>query len=65
MSAVLTEWVVEGGARTSFAEAAALLERWSGLAVSAETVRQRTEAAGAALEAEHQRAACQVQQSRE
>ena len=47
LSAVLVEWVVEGGARTSFAEAAALLQRWTGLVVSSETVRQRTEASGA------------------
>ena len=65
LSAVLVEWVVEGGARTSFAEAAALLQRWTGLVVSPETVRQRTEASGAALETAHEAAAQQVQETRE
>ena len=65
LSAEVVEWLGEGGARTSFAEAAALLERWTGLVVSPETVRQRTEASGAGLETAHAAAARQVHQTRE
>lgn len=65
LSAGLTQWLVELGAKTSFAEAGGVLERLTGLVVSPETVRQRTEARGAALEAAQEMAAAQVLQSRE
>jgi hypothetical protein len=44
-------WLLELGARLAFCEAAGLLERLTGLAVSAETIRQHTERTGARLEA--------------
>jgi Uncharacterised protein family (UPF0236) len=51
LSAGLHAWVIRLGATTSFGEAAELLQELSGLAVSAETIRQHTEATGADLEA--------------
>ena len=65
LSAGLTTWLVEEGGSDSFAAAAARLERLTGVVVSPETVRQRTEACGAALEAAEQAAATQVGQTRE
>jgi hypothetical protein len=56
----LREWVIDLGGRTSFAEAAGLLERLTGLRVSPETVRQKTEGHGKELEAAQQRASEQV-----
>ena len=43
LSVGLREWLIGSGATTSFAEAAYWLEKLTGLAVSAETVRQQTE----------------------
>lgn len=51
LSAGIEDWVVRLGATTTFAEAAELLAELTGVRVSAETVRQRTEARGEALEA--------------
>jgi hypothetical protein len=47
----LDSWLLDLGARLAFREAAGLLERLTGLAVSAETIRQHTERTGARLEA--------------
>jgi len=47
----LDAWLLELGARLAFGEAAGLLERLTGLAVSAETIRQHTERTGNHLEA--------------
>lgn len=44
-------WLLELGCRTAFREAAGLLERLTGLRVSAEAIRQHTERTGSALEA--------------
>jgi hypothetical protein len=65
LSATLADWLATEGADSSFAEAAARVARLTGLVVSPETVRQRTEAAGASLEATHQAAATTVQETRE
>ena len=51
LSPELHRWVVSLGGTTSFQEAAELLAELTGLAVSAETIRQHTEAMGAQLEA--------------
>jgi hypothetical protein len=61
ISARLDDWLAEVGAERPFARAAGLLERLTGLAVSAETVRQHCERRGAALEAAQQAAITQVQ----
>lgn len=61
LSAGLDEWLADLGAATAFAPAAGLLERLTGLRVSAETVRQHSEQQGAALEAAPQAAIAQVQ----
>lgn len=65
LSVRVEEWLTELGVTTSFAEAASLASRLLRVPVSAETVRQTTEAAGAALEAEEERAAAFVAHHRE
>jgi hypothetical protein len=65
LSAGLRAWLVAEGADSSFASAAARVKRLTQIKVSTETVRQRTEAAGAAIEVEQEQAATQVQQTRE
>jgi hypothetical protein len=57
----LDEWLADLGVATAFAPAAGLLERLTGLRVSAETVRQHSEQQGAALDAAQQAAIAQVQ----
>jgi hypothetical protein len=47
----LDAWLLDLGARLAFGEAAGLLERLTGLAVSPETIRQHTERIGNRLEA--------------
>jgi hypothetical protein len=61
ISARLDDWLAEVGAERPFAPAAGLLERLTGVQVSAETVRQHSEQRGAALEAAQQAAIRQVQ----
>ena len=61
----MTEWLVHLGAGTSFAEAAGLLETLTGLTVSPETVRQRTEERGTAIEEEDQAAIDRVAKTQE
>ncbi|MDO8670131.1 MAG: ISKra4 family transposase [Dehalococcoidia bacterium] len=56
----LREWIIDLGGRTSFAEAAGCLERLTGLSVSPETVRQKTEGYGNELETAQQKASEQV-----
>lgn len=65
LSAALRGWVVELGAATSFAEAAGLLEKLTGLRVAPETVRQHTEAVGTAVEEAQQTAMAEVARTRE
>lgn len=62
LSAGVRGWVIEVGATTSFVPAAQLLARLTGLRVSPETVRQKTEAHGAALEVAQAQAAIAVLQ---
>jgi hypothetical protein len=64
LSAGVDAWAVELGAATDFREAAALLEHLTGLAVAPETVRRRTEDAGAALAGEAEAEAAAVQRAR-
>lgn len=52
LSVGMVEWLVHLGATTAFRDAAQMLERLTGLTVAAETIRQRTEKAGAAIETE-------------
>ena len=61
----MTEWLVHLGAGTSFKEAAGLLEKLTGLTVSPETVRQRTEERGTAIEEEDQAAIDRVAKTQE
>jgi hypothetical protein len=61
LSAGLDTWLAELGAATAFVPAAGLLERLTGLRVSAETLRQHSERQGAAREAAEQAAIAQVQ----
>lgn len=56
LSAGFMEWVIESGARTSFADAADEIERLTGLSVAPETVRHHTERSGAELEVTDQQA---------
>jgi transposase len=56
ISALLDDWLAEVGAERPFGPAAALLERLTGLQVSAETVRRHSEQRGAALEVAQQAA---------
>lgn len=65
LSPGISQWLVELGARTSFLEAEVVLERLTGLRVSPETVRQRTEKRGRDLEEEAQKASAQVMRTRE
>jgi hypothetical protein len=65
LSASLHAWLEELGASHSFAEAAWWLTRLTGLHVTAETIRQRTERAGAALEATAQAASATVLRTQE
>lgn len=65
LSAGVTDWLVRLGAATAFRDAADLLERLTGLAVAAETVRQRTEQAGASIEDGIARAVAVVAATRE
>lgn len=65
ISGGLDSWLADLGAATPFAPAAALLERLTGLRISAETLRQHSEQQGAALEAAQQAAIQQVQTTRE
>ena len=60
ISTGLDSWLAELGAATAFAPAAGLLERLTGLRLSAETLRQHSERQGAALEATQQAAIAQV-----
>jgi hypothetical protein len=60
VSAGLDGWLAQLGATDAFAPAAALLTAPTGLAVSAETLRQHSEARGSALEAAEQAAIAQV-----
>jgi hypothetical protein len=57
-------WAVDLGAATDFREAAALLEQLTGLAVAPETVRQRTEEAGAAVAGAAEGEAAAVERAR-
>jgi hypothetical protein len=57
--------VVELGGATSFRDGAGRLERLTGLKVSAETVRQHTEALGSEVEAAQQTAMAEVVRTRE
>jgi len=61
----LRTWLVELGAKTSFADAAGLLERLTGLSVAPETVRLHTEGTGIELEEAHQAATAEVQRTGE
>jgi hypothetical protein len=65
LSAGLAAWLAELGAAATFAPAAALLERLTGVRVSDETLRQQAERQGAALEAAEQGAIARVQATRE
>lgn len=66
LSAGLSDWLTRlGASSTSFEEAAVMLEELTGLEVSGETVRRRTEEQGALLEGVEQSAACQVAATRE
>ena len=65
LSREVRAYLVELGAKTSFAEGAGLLEKLAGLVVSPETVRSHTERVGAELEEAQQAAAAEVQATRE
>ena len=65
LSPALRRWVVRLGGTTSFQEAAELLQELTSLAVSAETIRQHTEAVGSALEVAAVAEAAQVQRTQE
>lgn len=65
ISAGLADWLIDLGASTSFADAARELGKLTGLAISAETIRQHTEGRGAALEAAEEAAIRTVQATRE
>jgi len=64
LSAGVDAWAVDLGAATDFREAAALLEQLTGLAVAPETVRRRTEGAGAVLAAAEAAEAAAVERTR-
>ncbi len=64
LSGPLRAWLVRLGGATAFAEAADLLEDLTGLAVSPETVRTQTEAAGAALDQAQQADRATVERTR-
>jgi hypothetical protein len=65
LSAELRSWLVELGAKTSFADARGLLGRLTGLSVAPETVRAHTERVGAELEEAQEAAAAEVQRTDE
>ena len=65
LSAGLRAWLEELGASHSFTEAAWWLTRLTGLGARPETIRQRTERAGAALEATAQAASQEVLRTQE
>lgn len=65
VSAGLREWLVQLGAAAPFRDAAEVLEALTGLALSAETLRRQTEAAGAALRAGEAAAVAHVERRRE
>src|SRR5581483_8749505 len=65
VSAGLDTWLSTLGARVPFRGAAAVLDQLTGLAVSAETLRQYAERRGAALEATQQAATVHVLARRE
>jgi hypothetical protein len=65
VSAGLEPWLVRLGATTDFREAAAVLAELTGLALSGETIRRHTVAAGQALAAEQSAAIAQVERTRE
>ena len=65
LSAELRAWLVELGAKMSFADAAGLLEKLTGLEVVRETVRLHSERTGAELEEAQQAAAAEVQMTKE
>jgi len=65
ISAGVGDWLIDLGASTSFADATRELSKLTGLAVSAETIRQYTEQRGAELEVVDQEAARTVQVTRE
>jgi hypothetical protein len=64
LSAALRGWLVALGAATSFAEAAGLLAKLTGLHVATETVRQHTEAVGTAEEEAAQTTMAEVARTR-
>jgi hypothetical protein len=61
----LDTWVARLGAATDFREAAGLLAELTGLELGAETVRQHTEALGAAIRAAEDAAVATVERTRE
>jgi len=65
ISVGLTDWLIDLGAGTSFADAQRTLGKLSGLNVAAETIRQATEERGAALEQVERAAAQTVQRTQE
>jgi hypothetical protein len=65
LSVGVERWLWSLGASVPFAEASRRLAQLTGLAVSAETVRQHSEQQGAALEAQQQAEATQVLRTRE
>lgn len=65
LSKGLEEWIISLGARTSFVEAAHLLEELTRLKVSDETIRQHTERRGNEIEVELQAASEQVKKTQE
>ncbi len=65
LSAGLSGWLVDLGARTSFGEAEALLATLTGLHVSDETIRQHTERRGQVLEEVIQQEVAHVVRTRE
>jgi hypothetical protein len=60
LSAGFRAWVVRLGASTTFRDAVAVLADLTGLTIAAETVRQQSEACGAAVEDHQQGAIAQV-----
>jgi hypothetical protein len=65
LSTGVRQWLIGLGARTSFGEAAVLLEQLTGQEVSPETVRQQTEGYGEELEEEQQRQSEEVAKTQE
>lgn len=66
LSPGMLEWLIHlGASSTSFVEAAGLLDKLTGLVVSSETVRLRTEERGGVLEESQQAAIAQVAKTQE